>query len=668
MCCNPELGCLIGERATDDVGKDVAEIAAAESCEPAAAKGVDDQGGTSRRSQRGRAQENVIREAEDAFGTSVGRETIGIYSASNVRGFSAIEAGNARINGLYFDQIAGPSARIRRSTAVRVGLSALAFPFPAPTGVVEYELIHPGSAAGLSTTISGDSYENVGLDVDFTFPVTDELALGGGAGIARHRFVNGSTRSQTVTAITAVWKPTASVEVQPLWTRTDTYDNRIGPYFATGNGAPLPHIPRRRFLGQDWAQFDGASQLYGLIVRARPAGEWLIEAAGFRSAFLTKRDAFVLFDDLQLDGSGRYLVFTDPPGHTGSTSGEARLSYRFDEGQREHRLTFSARARDREQLSGGSDVRDYGVIDIADVPEFYRPDFAFGEQTIDRIGQVSAGLTYHLLWDGIGELSTGISRTRYRRRIDRPGSARGESSTSNWLYGGTVAIDVASGLKIYTGYTRGLEDGGAAPQNASNRNEAFPAIVTSQRDGGVRWDLSDRIRLIGGIFDLRKPYYGRDTTGAYVQLGSTRNRGIEFSLSGQATNELEIVIGAVLLDPRVTDKGVRPGDIGSRPVGIPRRLLDASFDWATPLRGLSLDLHVVHQSEIPATALNSFFVAGRTLVDLGGRYRFRVASADAALRISVSNIADKRGFELRGEGTYDLIDGRIVSAYLTMDL
>jgi len=47
--------------------------------------------------------DNAITQAEDAFGFSVGRETLGIYSAGNARGFSPTAAGNVRINGLYFD-------------------------------------------------------------------------------------------------------------------------------------------------------------------------------------------------------------------------------------------------------------------------------------------------------------------------------------------------------------------------------------------------------------------------------------------------------------------------------------------------------------------------------------------------------------------------------------
>ena len=50
-----------------------------------------------------RAVENAIRQANDAFGTSIGRETIGLYNSSSVRGFSPTAAGNVRIDSLYFD-------------------------------------------------------------------------------------------------------------------------------------------------------------------------------------------------------------------------------------------------------------------------------------------------------------------------------------------------------------------------------------------------------------------------------------------------------------------------------------------------------------------------------------------------------------------------------------
>ena len=51
-----------------------------------------------------RADENAVTAADDAFGPTIGSQSIGLYDAEHVRGFSPRAAGNLRIEGLYFDQ------------------------------------------------------------------------------------------------------------------------------------------------------------------------------------------------------------------------------------------------------------------------------------------------------------------------------------------------------------------------------------------------------------------------------------------------------------------------------------------------------------------------------------------------------------------------------------
>jgi len=46
-----------------------------------------------------RAAENAVRSADDAFGTSISRETIGLYNSGNVGGFSPTAAGKIYASG-----------------------------------------------------------------------------------------------------------------------------------------------------------------------------------------------------------------------------------------------------------------------------------------------------------------------------------------------------------------------------------------------------------------------------------------------------------------------------------------------------------------------------------------------------------------------------------------
>ncbi len=129
-------------------------------------------------------------------------------------------------------------------------------------------------------------------------------------------------------------------------------------------------------------------------------------------------------------------------------------------------------------------------------------------------------------------MSAGLSRTDYAKRFQRPNQPALQTRDRPWLFNVAGAIYAGERVAFYAGYTRGLEEAGLPPQNATNRNQPLPAILTSQRDAGVRWTIAGDVKLVAGVFDVRKPYLSLDPTGLFTRLGDIRNRGIEASLSG----------------------------------------------------------------------------------------------------------------------------------------
>ncbi len=614
-----------------------------------------------------RAAENAVRSAADAFGTTIGRETIGLYNEENVRGFSPTAAGNVRIDGLYFDQVWELNGRLQRTTQIRVGLSALGSPFPAPTGIVDYAFRTPGDETALSLLGAINHWGNTSLEADANLPVNGALSLGFGGALYNDRNANATRARFLVLSAAARWRPAADLELVPFVSRADGYEDVSPLFLPAGEGLP-PRLPRRFFKGPRWARFEGGAFNAGLIVNWTIAEGWALKGGLFRSLFDDRRAFTNLITDLDGSGAGNQLIVVDPPLLSASTSGELRLTRTMSDGPRVHRIHASLRARAGDRRFGGSDVIDLGETSIFVPTLAARPVFAFSAQQKDRVRQWTAGLAYEGRWEGVGELSVGVQKTSYSKRIGLPGEPPVATDAAPFLFNVTLAADLTSRLVVYGGYVTGLEESGIAPENAANRNEALPAIRTSQRDAGLRFALTDEVKLVAGVFDVRKPYFNLDAARRYGALGDVINQGIEMSVAGPVTSRLSVVAGAVLLRPRVRGSGLTITGVGPRPVGAISRRIELNADWRPQwISGLSLDISASHRSPETATVSNLTTIPARTLVDIGGRYQFTVAKQSATLRLQVENLTDLQGFESRGAGVYDFIAGRRFGGYLTVD-
>jgi iron complex outermembrane receptor protein len=619
-----------------------------------------------------RASENAVAQADDAFGSSVGNEEIGLYTSSNVRGFSPTAAGNIRIEGLYFDQVAELNPRLQESSRIRVGIAGQGYAFPAPTGVVDYLLRKPGDTVQLTSLTNVSNHGAVTLELDGAAPVMGEtLSVGAGIGLNRNIFVAGGSNYEHNEGVTARWRPAPGFEVMPFWSRSDVYVGKSWPsYIPNGSFLPEP-FPDGRFTGPDWALNRRFLVNYGSIVRARLPAGLNLNMGIFRSEEKKIAQFYTLMTNLDHQGVGDMMIYSDPPTSRRSTSGEIQLVRTFTEGVRSHRAILSLRMRDRNSLYDGFDSADLGPVAINQRLHGTKPDFHYGPQTTDHVTQTTIGLAYEGLWRNVGQLGLGIQKSRYNKKTVIPGQDAVVSKDDPWLFNAALTGFVSDDLAVFGSFTRGLEESGVAPQNASNRNEALPAIKTSQKDLGIRWNMYDGAKLVVALFDIQKPYFNLDASNRFGPLGDTQNRGVEFSLSGNITPRLDIVAGAVFSQPEVTGKAVDLGAVGKHPVGIAGRKIDLHLEWRPPgFEDGSLDMGVRHSGSVVATRNNLVSIPDRTMVDLGARYRFTLHNQPASLRLSATNIFNTRGYDLAGAGAYNLYgrSGRLIETRLIVDL
>lgn len=614
----------------------------------------------------GRNAGNAITQASDAFGTSVGRESIGIYTAGSVRGFSAIAAGNVRINSLYFDHIYPLSPMMRESTTIRVGLSAIGYPFPAPTGVVDYALLDPKSVAANSFTATVDGWGGTSMQIDRDQPLGSTLALSGALGLYKNEFRNGTNNFQTVSAVTAKWRPAEAVTIQPFWQHARVQDDDTGALYSTAGNFLPPKIQRRKFRGPSWLDYNGSSDVIGVVANyvMNPATD--IQAGLFRSTIDTETDAANLYVGIDESGRGRQFAIIDPPSIYEATSGEARISHAFGRNSSAHQIQFSLRGRHKRRAYDGSEEIDLGPVVLNEERDIPEPEFSFQEQSSYELRQFSGGIAYRGRWGKFLEVNSGLQRTSYRKTIRIPGFEEATTDSRSWLYNATIVATLHERLTMYAGAVNGLEENGVAPANAVNRNQPLPAIETSQHDMGLRWQMSPDMRFVFGAFSLEKPYFQLDQAGAYEPLGSVKSRGVEFSLSGKPYRNVTLVTGGAILRAKVDAPLVSSGRIGSHPVGLPKHIFRLNMDWKPEYAkgALSFDVGVAHTSSRWANSANSLQIPATTIFDLGGRYLFRKDEHQMVLRLVVTNVLDEYGYSVVASGLYDTIPGR--QALLTL--
>ncbi|WP_068874343.1 MULTISPECIES: TonB-dependent receptor domain-containing protein [unclassified Phenylobacterium] len=614
-----------------------------------------------------RVNDNAVAGADDAFGASIGNERVGLYSSSEVRGFSPITAGNIRLEGLYIDRPASFTDRLVESNVVRVGLAAQSYLFPAPTGVVDFRVRPAGDRRVVSVLAGYGPMGGGRLELDAQVPITETLSVAAGVAGFDDEYASGADAVFGSYAIAARWRPAADVLVLPFWSRVDAWDRETSPLYVAAPGTIPPRVARRRYVGPDWADYRNIATNYGVLGHARLPGGFDLAAGLFRSVNDTRENHAHLLRDVRPDGTARRRISRDPRQQLASTSGEVRVSRAFVTGDWAHRLHASVRGRKRDSRYGGGASVDYGATDVAEVLDVPEPAFALGARTRDKVGQWTGGLAYDLRWQNRGALTVGLQRTDYRKTVGRPDGAVAATEDPAWLYNAAASWTVTPRLALYGSVTRGLEESGIAPDSAANRTQALPAIITDQWDAGARWVLPQDMRLVTGVFDVTKPYFAPDEANVFRQLGSVRHRGVEISLTGSPVEGLTLVAGAVIMRPRVTGEPVAQGRIGRKPVGQTERVLTVSGTWALPVDGLSLTFAANHHGRRVADQLNRAHVPAATILDAGLRYRFDIAETPALLRFQVSNLTNEFDWKVVSSGAFELNAPRTATLFLTLD-
>jgi iron complex outermembrane recepter protein len=619
-----------------------------------------------------RAEDNAVTAAADAFGTTVGNQTIGLYTPNNARGFSPAQAENLRIEGLYFDQQTNYSNQYLFSGSdMRVGIAAQTYAFPSPTGIADYRLRVPGAAPLISTVLIRGPIDAFSLEIDTQYPVIpDKFSLGVNVATVKNFDVN-FARSGWARAVALLMRlqPTPSIELIPFFGYTYNGEHQeLATVYADGVH-PMPLYSEQKMAAQDWSSWGWKQITAGVVARWISGESWRITAGLFRSVDQDAQNFNDLMLGLMPNGIADHVMDVPPPRTASSYSGDFRVARRFTQGAHHRELMIAARGRDVERHFGGDSTTDFGATSIYAPTLLPEPPLLFSPLSVDSVRQTGIGLSYRELWDNVGTLSLGALKTNYSRTIATPGQPSIPEHTSAVLPTFALTIDAGRRVALYGSYTRGLEDSAVAPTSALNRGEPPPATPTWQVDGGIRVLPGTNIQLLLGAFTIHKSYFNLDTTDIYQQLGTIVSRGVEGSASLNGSNGLTVVAGFVLLRPQLDLKVPELGGSGSVPVGPVPRTINVNMDYApTRWHGWAATVQWTALSARAETNNDLYQLPALNVLNVGVRYIRTFHAGKFLARLDVSNATDATGLTISSQ--YQVIPqlNRTYTLTLALDL
>lgn len=612
---------------------------------------------------------DVVSAADDAFGITLGPESLGLYNAGNVRGFSPLTAGNVRLDGLYFDQQGGMIDRLVTDTRIRVGLSAVDFPWPAPTGIVDYTLRTSKDTPSLTSIAYLGPYGTRDLDLDGSENLADKhLGIAAGASYHSDEYLPGYTAHLASFAILPQWTPSKAFTLSAFWGRQNATHYQTWPIIYVGAGQSAPRFPVR-FFGQDWTASDFYSEHYGMLLYAKLGNRWTMRAGVFRSISDSLRSYADLYENTSSEGVGEHSIVAEPNQYYGSTSGEIQLTGSFIKGAWRQKFDFGVRGRNVNAQYGGSETFDFGAGIAGQLQPLNPPDYHFGPTTADHIKEYSPEVSYTLRWSDRVSFTEAVRHPTYSRNVEDPILGNSTSSTRPWLYNSSLVVLPTQSLSLFGAFTRGLEDSGVAPATAVNRGEILGSVRSSEEEVGLKYALTSSLTLLAGAFDVEKPYFALDSHDIFDSLGEERHRGAEFSLAGELTPGLHLVSGVLLMTPEVLTASAPPQAIGSRPIGQAHWTGQLSVDYAIPwLPRLSIDGVVSALGSEMASVDNRVEIPSYVIVNLGARYRMDLDHHSAVLRVEFGNVTNTYGWNVQNDGGILPMVLRRAWAYLVVDL
>ncbi|MFP6821000.1 TonB-dependent receptor, partial [Acinetobacter sp.] len=241
--------------------------------------------------------------------------------------------------------------------------------------------------------------------------------------------------------------------------------------------------------------------------------------------------------------------------------------------------------------------------------------------------QLTLGVRQQNVLSEAFNIVTGSRTSRYDESATTPGAA--------------ILFKATEHISLYANYIEGLSQGSTAPYTAANAGEVFAPFKTKQKELGVKVDLGKFSNTLS-LFEIEKPSsYTDPVSNIFTADGEQRNRGVEWSFFGAPNANLRVIGGVAYIDPELT-KTAGGKNQGNTATGVAKQQAKLGMEWdISMLQGLTLTGNATAVSKQYINQENTLHASGRTLFDVGARYKTNVSSFPLSLAASINNVTNK---------------------------
>ncbi|MBR8827413.1 MAG: TonB-dependent siderophore receptor [Gomphosphaeria aponina SAG 52.96 = DSM 107014] len=578
-----------------------------------------------------------------------GRGTSAFGPGLIIRGFPVTES--IFRDGIPFFSLSPLSTNDIESIEVLKGPASVLFGDGEPGGTINLVSKKPLADPFYSASFTAGNFNTYRGDIDISGPLNKAKTVKYRLNLSYENY--GSFRDfvdgeRWVVSPTLTWDigPKTSINFYGQY----TYNNETIDEGLPASGDRIVNVPRDRFLGEDFAEFEQDQFNLGYTfnhqfnenLEVRHALQYLqYEPVRYAPLFDFFDEETGELSRLEYAAGGTYKRFFT----------NAEVIGKFNTGSVKHQVLFGVEYRNYSEdpsfqfsnLYTSINVFDpiYTGIPFAIAPEFFRDD------NIDRIGvyiQDQIDLLPNL------KLLAGIrydyaSQFRTTRNLGEP---REEFEQTDDDFSPRVGIvyQPIPVLAIYGSYTTSFNPAFAASRNPDD--STFDPETGEQFEVGIKANLSEQVSLTFAAFEIKKQNLSTqdpNNPAFSIQTGEQTSRGIEIYFGGELLPGWNLIAGYTYLDAYVSKDNTEIE--GNSLENVP----DYQFSlWTTyeiqqgNLEGLGFGLGLFYVDKRPGDLDNSFTIPSYLRTDAALYYR----RDRWGLQLNIENLFDVEYFSSAG--------------------